>query len=68
VDDGPAALVERADVTSNTYDDWVLDHAWLAVPMQAFVATMLQSFGEFPRRRLRRVLDHDLWRSWRAQH
>jgi arylsulfatase len=41
---------ERADITSNTYYDWVLDHAWIAVPMQAFVAGMLQSFAEFPRR------------------
>jgi arylsulfatase len=41
---------ERADGTSNTYYDWVLDHAWLCVPMQAYVAEMLQSFGEFPPR------------------
>lgn len=41
---------ERADITSNTYYDWVLDHAWLVVPMQAFVFDMLQSFAEFPRR------------------
>jgi arylsulfatase len=41
---------ERADVTSNTYYDWVLDHAWICVPMQAYVFSMLQSFAEFPRR------------------
>ena len=41
---------ERADVTSNTYYDWVLDHAWLCVPMQAYVAEMLQTFAEFPPR------------------
>ncbi|SES09954.1 arylsulfatase [Pedococcus cremeus] len=41
---------ERADTTSNTYFDWMLDHAWLCVPMQAYVADMLQSFGEFPPR------------------
>jgi arylsulfatase A-like enzyme len=41
---------ERADITSNTYYDWVLDHAWIVVPMQAFVAGMLESFAEFPRR------------------
>ncbi|MEU7905104.1 arylsulfatase [Actinoplanes sp. NPDC049118] len=41
---------ERADVTSNTYYDWVLDHAWIVVPMQAYVFNMLQSFAEFPRR------------------
>jgi arylsulfatase len=41
---------ERADGTSNTYYDWILDHAWLCVPMQAYVAEMLQSFAEFPPR------------------
>jgi arylsulfatase A-like enzyme len=39
---------ERADITSNTYYDWILDHAWVAVPMQAFVLEMIQSFAEFP--------------------
>jgi arylsulfatase A-like enzyme len=41
---------ERADITSNTYYDWILDHAWVAVPMQAFVFEMIQSFLEFPPR------------------
>ena len=41
---------ERADVTSNTYYDWVLDHAFIVVPMQAYVFNMLQSFADFPRR------------------
>ena len=41
---------ERADITSNTYFDWILDHAWVAVPMQAYVASMLQTFAEFPPR------------------
>jgi arylsulfatase A-like enzyme len=41
---------ERADITSNTYYDWVLDHAWICVPMQAFVLQMIQSMGEFPPR------------------
>ena len=39
---------ERADITSNTYYDWLLDHAWLAVPAQAFAAQMLASLAEFP--------------------
>ncbi|MEX0847463.1 MAG: arylsulfatase, partial [Ilumatobacteraceae bacterium] len=39
---------ERADITSNTYYDWLLDHAWLLVPAQAFAAQMLQSLAEFP--------------------
>jgi arylsulfatase len=39
---------ERADITSNTYYDWLLDHAWTLIPAQAFVATMLQTLVEFP--------------------
>ena len=34
---------ERADTTSNTYWDWVMDDAFLAVPTQA-------TFQEFPPR------------------
>ncbi len=41
---------ERADITSNTYYDWMLDRIWLLVPAQTFVATMLQSLAEFPPR------------------
>ncbi|MDB5772213.1 MAG: Choline-sulfatase, partial [Burkholderia sp.] len=39
---------ERADITSNTYYDWLLDHSWLAVPAQAYVGRMLQTLVEFP--------------------
>ncbi len=39
---------ERADRTSNTYYDWLLDHAFVLVPVQAFVAEMLQTLVEFP--------------------
>jgi arylsulfatase len=41
---------ERADITSNTYFDWVLDHIFLLVPAQAGVAEFLASFREFPPR------------------
>jgi arylsulfatase len=41
---------ERADQTSNTYYDWVMDHAFLFVPAQAYVAEFLTSFKEFPQR------------------
>jgi arylsulfatase len=41
---------ERADQTSNTYFDWMLDRIWLLIPAQAYVAQMLQSFAEFPPR------------------
>ncbi|MFC1630512.1 arylsulfatase [Pseudomonadota bacterium] len=39
---------ERGMVTSNTYDDWWLDRAFLLVPAQAYVAKFLQTFVEFP--------------------
>jgi len=41
---------EQADLTSNTYYDWLLDHAFLVVPAQAYVADFLESFREFPPR------------------
>jgi len=39
---------ERADITSNTYYDWIFDHAFIFVPAQAGVAEFLASFKEFP--------------------
>ena len=39
---------ERSHVTSNTYDDWLLDRAYLLVPAQAYVAKFLATFKEFP--------------------
>ena len=41
---------ERADITSNTYYDWLLDHAFLLVPAQAYVSKFIQTFKEFPPR------------------
>jgi len=41
---------ERADVTSNTYYDWLLDHAFMVVPAQAEVGRFLQTFRDFPPR------------------
>jgi arylsulfatase len=41
---------ERATITSNTYYDWLLDHAYLLVPAQAYVAEFLKTFKEFPPR------------------
>ena len=35
---------ERANITSNTYYDWLLDHAFLAVPAQAYVGRFLATF------------------------
>lgn len=41
---------ERADVTSNTYYDWLLDHIFLLVPAQDQVGKFLATFKEFPQR------------------
>jgi arylsulfatase len=41
---------EFADITSNTYWDWMLDHAYVLVPTQAIVAEFLETFKEFPPR------------------
>jgi len=41
---------ERAEITSNTYYDWLLDHAYLLVPAQAYVGNFLATFQEFPPR------------------
>jgi len=41
---------ERAEITSNTYYDWLLDRAFLLVPAQAYVGQFLQTFKEFPPR------------------
>jgi arylsulfatase len=41
---------ERADITSNTYFDWMIDRIWLLIPAQAYVAQMLQTLKEFPPR------------------
>jgi arylsulfatase len=41
---------ERAHVTSNTYYDWIVDHAFLMVPAQAYVGQFLATFKEFPPR------------------
>ena len=39
---------ERADITSNTYYDWLIDHAFVLVPAQAVVGQLLATFKEFP--------------------
>jgi arylsulfatase len=41
---------ERAEITSNTYWDWVLDHIFLFVPAQQAVGQFLATFKEFPPR------------------
>ena len=41
---------ERADITSNTYYDWLLDHAFQLVPAQAFVGKFIETFKNYPQR------------------
>jgi arylsulfatase len=41
---------ERADITSNTYYDWLMDHVYALVPAQAYVTQFLMTFKEYPQR------------------
>jgi hypothetical protein len=41
---------ERATITSNTYWDWFIDHAFLIVPAQHIVGQFLGTFKEYPPR------------------
>jgi arylsulfatase len=41
---------ERADITSNTYYDWLIDHAFLLVPAQDHVGQFLLTFRDYPQR------------------
>ena len=46
----PTDPFERADTTSNTYYDWVIDHAPQILAAQAIVVPFLGTFKEFPPR------------------
>jgi arylsulfatase len=41
---------ERADITSNTYYDWLMDHVFLLVPAQDYVGKFLMTFKDYPQR------------------
>lgn len=41
---------EQATITSNTYYDWLLDHAFMLVPAQDVVGDFLATFEEYPPR------------------
>jgi arylsulfatase len=41
---------ERAQVTSNTYYDWLIDRVFLLVPAQTYVGKFLKTFVEYPPR------------------
>ena len=39
---------ERADITSNTYYEWLVNHLFLLVPVQKIVGDFLATFKEYP--------------------
>ncbi len=41
---------ERADENSNTYWDWIFDHAWVMYKMQATVSEQIENFVRYPPR------------------
>jgi arylsulfatase A-like enzyme len=41
---------ERAEITSNTYNDWLLRHSFIVVPVQSVVAQFVATFREYPPR------------------
>jgi arylsulfatase A-like enzyme len=41
---------ERADITSNTYYDWLIDRVFLLVPAQDYVGQFLVTFRDYPQR------------------
>ena len=41
---------ERAEMTSNTYFDWMIDRAFLLVPAQSYVGNFMMTFKDYPPR------------------
>jgi arylsulfatase len=41
---------ERADITSNTYYEWLFERIYLMVPAQEYVGKFLETFKEYPPR------------------
>jgi hypothetical protein len=41
---------ERSDITSNTYYEWFIDHVFLLVPAQDYVAQFIATFRDYPQR------------------
>jgi hypothetical protein len=41
---------ERAPITSNNYNNWLIEHTWALVPVQSIVGEFLQTFKEYPPR------------------
>ena len=41
---------ERADITSNTYFDWLFDNDYMLLAAQSIIVQFLETFKEFPPR------------------
>jgi arylsulfatase A-like enzyme len=41
---------ERATITSNDYNNWLIEHTWALVPVQGIVGGFLKTFKEYPPR------------------
>lgn len=41
---------DPANITSNTYYAWLLDHAFMLMPAQTYVGQFLANFKDFPPR------------------
>jgi arylsulfatase len=39
---------ERAEITSNTYNDWIMRRGFLIVSIQSVVAKFIATFKDFP--------------------
>jgi len=50
---------ERADITSNTYNDWAIQHMFLNVPAMAGASMFLETFKEYPPRQKPEGMDFD---------
>ena len=55
---------ERADITSNTYYDWFIDNAYLALAGNFVLTEFLQTFVEFPPRQ--KAASSRSTRRWRS--
>jgi hypothetical protein len=47
---GKGKIADSGYITSVIYYDWLVDHVFLMVPAQAFVAEFLATFKDYPQR------------------
>ncbi len=58
---------ERADITSNTYYQWLLESGYLVMAASVVVSEFMKTFKDFPRGRRRPASRSTRrWRRWRA--